>query len=157
MKTNQQKLNLGYMKNGQRKGIKVTTKNWVEFLDYTKDTLNGFNKITLTKICSDYRVSNGWQTFLIKNNIVFKNHIGYWEWDNKIPVSNALIVKFRTYSSERNKQINLAAKARKEKQLGPISLKPVILKGEIVKEKYTNTNTKTKQIGLIRKFLKWIY
>jgi hypothetical protein len=155
MKTNQQELDLGYTKKGQRRGIKVTNKNWVEFLNYAKENLNGFNKITLTKICSEYRVPNQWQTFLIKNNIVYKNYIGYWEWDNKIPVSNALIVKFRTYSSETNKQINLVAKNRKEKQLEPISAKPVILKGEIVKEKYTKT--KTKEIGLIRKFLKWIY
>jgi hypothetical protein len=158
MKTNQQELNLGIMAR-KKQDNQYTTNKYIGFLQILKDRLNNEEINGLHKEIRLYNISNQWGTFLKHNNIVYRDDNGFYRWNDKIPVSIKLIESFRNYNSKMNIQYTPAAfskefknridsKKRIEVQFSDSPL-------EVIRENHKNTNTQ--EIGLIRKFLKWIY
>lgn len=153
MNTNQQKLNLTTMETRKaRVSFKATSNRWLVFVNELKNEIDN-NKVTsLTYYTRMHNISNQWGAFLKTNNVVFINEKGYYQWNDKIPVSKKLIDSFRKYQMEKNMKYY---PERYPKMFKVDPKKVINVKPKIVREKVKNTETK--QIGLIRKFLKWIY
>ena len=141
-----------------------TQEKYYNFLIDLKNEMETKNKKTLNVInyCFEHNVTTLFISFLKNNNVIFKNTNGYYNWNEKIPVSSALVSKFRNYVREKNKQRTL-------KQVNYLSnIKVVKDEPKLIKQRtkvYNTGKEETKviysvqkqEIGLIRKFLKWIY
>ena len=95
-------------------------------------------------------------TFLKENNIVFKQNV-YYKWNEKIPVSHKLIERFREYS----KSINLM---NRKQQSNLFDMKTLarpkqsnIRKTREQKIKFQLNEKPKSELGIIRKFLKWLW
>lgn len=153
MNANQQTLNLTTMKTKKsRVSFYQTSNKWVSFLNELKNELENSSISALTSHIRKYKVSNSWAPFLKTNNIVYMNASGHFKWNNQIVISKNLIDAFREYQAEVNEKYyaDEYIKTTKVDQSKVIKVKP-----KMVRENFKNTETK--QIGLIRKFLKWIY
>lgn len=156
MNAYQQTLNLTDMNTTKQTRVSFaqTSKRWTNFLNELKSDLENDSVSGLTAYMRKYRVSNSWAPFLKMNNIVYTNLSGYYKWNNKIPVSKKLIAAFRTYQAEQNQKyyteeyIKINSIERKK----PVNKQKV----DVTKLKTYRPNQENK-VGLIRKFIKWIY
>jgi hypothetical protein len=157
MNTNQQTLNLTNMVNRKaRVSFKGTSNKWLYFVTELKQEIDNNNVSSLTLYTRKYNVSNQWGAFLKSNNIVYVNNNGDYQWNEKIPVSKKLIDAFRVYQAERNMKYYPERYPEIHKSKPKVNVKKVIkVQPKLISEKFKNTDTK--EIGLIRKFLKWIY
>jgi hypothetical protein len=147
MKTNQQELNLKF---DTMRGNKKSNKNWLESLNLIYQYLNENDITSLNTICPKLSVGTRIMTFLKLKNIVYKNEFGFYKWNDKIPVSIKIVDSYRKYQLKKN----MLYRDRNPKV--QIDLNKVIkVEPKLIREKHRNTNTQ--EIGLIRKFLKWIY
>lgn len=162
MNANQQTLNLTTMKT--RTLRKKTTTNWLNFLYELSTIANGKNEFTLSQITSKHSVSNFWNSFLRSRGIVYKNQLGCWQWSENAPDLSTLVVMFRKLQSESNAKVQARRKAEsitgsvvkvKTPKIKVEASKVIQVAPKMVRENFRNTETK--QIGLIRKFIKWIY
>jgi len=158
MNTNQQTLNLTNMVNRKaRVSFKGTSNKWLYFVTELKQELDNNNVSSLTLYTRKHNVSNQWGAFLKSNNIVYVDNNGDYQWNEKIPVSKKLIDAFRVYQAERNMKYypERYPEIHKSKPKRKIQLEFSDKPHSVVSK--TIKNTETKEIGLIRKFLKWIY
>jgi hypothetical protein len=147
MKTNQQELNLKF---NTMKGNNKSNKDWLKSLNLIYQYLNENDITSLNTICPKLSIGTRIMTFLKLKNIVYKNEFGFYKWNDKIPVSIKIIDSYRKYQLQKN----MLYKDRNPKVL--VDTKKVIkVKPKLIRENHRNTNTQ--EIGLIRKFLKWIY
>ena len=147
MKTNQQELNLKF---NTMRGNYRNNKQWLESLNLVNNYLNENNITNLNLMVSKLRIGTRVTTFLKKKNILYKNEFGFYKWNDKIPVSVKIVDSYRKWQLVQN------TKYRDEKNKVVIDSKKVIkVQPKLIREIYKNTNTQ--EIGLIRKFLKWIY
>ena len=153
MNANQQRLNLTNMaKRTGRISSKQTSIKWINFLNDLKQEIDTNNVYSITAYCRKHNVSNKWVSFLKQNDIIFFHDNYTYEWNDKIPVSKKLIDSYRIFQSKINMK-HFPERYKNAKLIKPkkvIKAEPKILR-EIIK------NTNTQEIGLIRKFLKWIY
>jgi hypothetical protein len=156
MKTNQQELNLKFntMKR-QENNISKTKVKYLTFLEDLKYQLDNNNNTGLRIFLLKHKVTNSWSAFLNKNGIVYKNSFGYYEWNDKIPPSIKIVNKFMEYSTEYNSTYNIEMKQKHINKNRIDSKKVIKVEPKLIRENHKNTNTQ--EIGLIRKFLKWIY
>ena len=127
---------------------KTSTERYKKLLPELKEEFDNKNISSVFSLMRNKKISNTWGTFLKKNNIIYKNELGYWKWNDKIPVSSKLIQSFRDLKKEQN----LIYRSIKEKKQPTLFDKPKTRKVKIeFKDK------PKEQIGLIRKFLRWIY
>ena len=153
MNANQQTLNLTTMKTRKtRVSFYQTSNKWVSFLNELKNELENNSISALTSHIRKHKVSNSWATFLKTNNSVYMNASGHFKWNNQIVISRNLIDAFREYQAEVNEKY-YADEYIKTTKVDPS--KVIKVKPKMVRKNFKNTETK--QIGLIRKFLKWIY
>ena len=124
---------------------KKTTIKWIARLNEIKQELTDNNHNTVTKIIKSKSISNSWHGFLSNNNIIYRNELGYYKWNDKIPVTYKLIEKYRAYVDEYS--LNLKQPTLFDK---PKTSKTRDFKVEF-KDK------PKEQIGLIRRFWRWIY
>jgi hypothetical protein len=162
MNPNQLTLNLKTMRTKQNK--MSTQEKYYNFLVDLKNEIETENKKTINVInyCYKHNVTTNFSSFLKKNNVIFKDTNGYYNWNEKIPVSSALITKFKNYVAKINKQNRL-------KQVNYLSnIKVVKDEPKLIKQRSKMNNigkeetkviysVQKQEIGLIRKFLKWIY
>ena len=129
-----------------RANSKETTKKWIKSLNEIKQELSENNHERITKIIQSKSISHSWHGFLSSNNIIYKNEFGFYKWNDKIPVTAKLTDKYRIYADEYSLRL---------KQ------QPTLFdKTKTNKRRKVNVEFKDKpkeQIGLIRKFLRWIY
>jgi hypothetical protein len=149
MNTNQLKLNIMEGKE-PKSNFNKTQLKYEQFLKELKYETEINNVKSLSLYSKKYGVNNFFTTFLIKNNVLFKNENGFYKWNEKIPISIKLISKFRIFAYEANCKCREKNKFVKPKEKTIVNYKPK-LKTPIVK------NNNEPEIGLIRKFLKWIY
>ena len=153
MKTIQQELNLN-VKKRKKQNRQGTTIKYMKFLHGLKSDLNEYDITNFRTMSSKYSVTNMWCTFLKNNGIIYNNENGYIKWNDKIPVSTKIVEKFKEYMQSFN-MINYP-NAYSKKFKAKIDAKKVIkVEPKLIHESHKNTNTQ--EIGLIRKFLKWIY
>ena len=147
MKTNQQELNLKF---NTMKGNYKSNKHWLKSLNLIYQYLNENDITSLNTICPKLSIGTRIMTFLKLKNIVYKNEFGFYKWNDKIPVSIKIIDSYRKYQLKQN----MLYRDRNPKV--PVDTKKVIkVEPKLIREKHKKTNTQ--EIGLIRKFLKWIY
>lgn len=147
MNTNQQKLNLNFY---AMRGNNKSNKHWLESLNLIYQYLNENDLTSLNTICPKISVGTRIMTFLKLKNIVYKNEFGFYKWNDKIPISIKIVDSYRKYQSKKN----MLYRDRKNKV--KIDTEKVIkVEPKLIRENYKNMNTQ--EIGLIRKFLKWIY
>jgi hypothetical protein len=154
MKTNQQKLNLKFH---NTRGNYRDNKYWLETFNLIYQYLNENDIRNLNVMNTKLSIGTRVSTFLKQNNILYKNEFGFYKWNDKIPVSVKIIDAYRKYQFKKNSiyrdsQENVNQR-NKSKQRIKVQFSDTPL--EVVTENHRNTNTQ--EIGLIRKFLKWIY
>ena len=139
-----------------RRTAQKTTKIWIESLNEIKSLIDFGNVISIHSLLRQKNITNRWLTFLKENNIVFKQN-GYYKWNEKIPVSHKLIERFREYS----KSINLMNRKQQSNLFDMLTLarpKPSnIRKTREQKIKFQLNEKPKSELGIIRKFLKWLW
>jgi hypothetical protein len=139
---------------------KETEIKYINFLHKLKEDIETLNISSLSECTRNKKVSNIWVTFLKSKKIIYKDEFGYYQWNQKVPVSIKLVKSFREFMAIKNANC-IKRRKYKELKLEPkktieIDFKKVIkAEPKIVRE--IIKNTEAKQVGLIRKFLKWIY
>jgi hypothetical protein len=134
------------MKRRERNTGKTTLK-YLRFLEDLQLELDSGNYKNLVQFTEKYGVTNSWPPFLKRNGIIYQNAQGYYKWNNKIPASIKVINEFRKYNNKACNYTNGIAKVNPKKV---IKVAP-----KLIREDFKNTNKQ--EIGLIRRFLKWIY
>jgi len=135
----------------------VANKKWTICLNDIKNQIDNGGLTNLNAITKKHKTGNGLATMLLRNNIVFKNNIGVYQWNKNVLINNKLISAYREFQkTERNKSVN-KTKIEFNMPSSPRVKKPKT-RTKIVKvqEPVNNTN-QAKEYGLIRRFLKWIY
>jgi hypothetical protein len=156
MNPNQLKLNLKTMK-APRQDHEIQTIKYYNFLLDLKYKIDNKNEVIINNFCRKNKVTTRFVPFLIKNKIVFRDENDMYVWNEKIPVTNLLIKKFRQFCREYQK------KYRPTKNKEIIKNEPKLIKQRSKVHNIGKEETKViysvqkQEIGLIRKFLKWIY
>ena len=133
-----------------RTNSKETTKKWIYSLNNIKNRINNNNYKFLYPAVSIENISKHWVTFLKDNNIVQKNEYGFVKWNEKIKITTKITDKFRDFVKLKEGRINL-----KNEQQPTLFDKPKTNKTRNVKIEFYDKPKE--QIGLIRKFWRWIY
>ena len=129
---------------------KTTLNKYLKSLNDIKDMLDKNNYDALSKVFRSKKMSTNWIGVLINNNIIYRNQLGYYKWNDKIPVSYKVIEKYKDHNYKvRDIRIN------KLKQQPTLFDKPKTSKTRNVL--FPIKDKPKEQIGLIRKFLRWIY
>jgi aspartate-semialdehyde dehydrogenase len=142
---------------------KVSKDVRLDYLHYLKDLENELtfgNHKTVTKFAVKHSVSKTWTSFLIQKGIIYKDYNSHYRWNKKIPSSIKIVNQFRKQTSEYHnarklntnkivgqQRINFKAERKK-----PIREQKIdVTKLKLYAPKQENN------LGLIRRFLKWIY
>ena len=137
-----------------RRYSQKTTQKYLNFLHSLKEKLNNENHSNLKLISFEYNVSTAWVSFLLSNNIVYKE-THFYCWNEKIPVSGKLIQKYREYKYKDYKECkNLKLNNQTAIVFDKKEIKKSVDKFKPVK--FTHVKTEQK-IGVIRKFLRWLW
>jgi DNA-binding XRE family transcriptional regulator len=127
-----------------RLGEKETSKRWIEALIFVKNELDKGKCTSVDKLIRDSQITHRWSSFLKKKNIVFiENDV--FKWNPKIPISQKLVDSFRVEQKLINDKYDTSTKSNKK------DVK------KIRESKITNVIIQEEKVGLIRRFLKWIY
>ncbi len=124
-----------------RNNSNKTTLKWIKSLNEIKQELSENNHKIITKIIQSKSISCSWHGFLSSNNIIYKNEFGFYKWNDKIPVTAKLTDKYRLY----------------EYSLRPKQQPTLFDKPKTQKVKVEFKEQPQQELGLIRRFLKWIY
>lgn len=163
--------------NSRKKRVvsKEITAKWFKNLNLIKNEINSNQHGGLQFLVSKYKIHTYWGTFLYKNNIVYRDELGFLKWNEKIPVTVMLIDSFRLYLQDTNlklksKKIQELNNIKQKEMQTPLPPSPPIVKKRgsykkttkqtiAVKEQKTQiaSNDKIKEVGLIRRFWKWLY
>lgn len=111
---------------------KQATENWTKCLHELKTVLDTHDIDRITKLSREIGLPDQWQKFLSTNNVI-KKVDRYYRWNERIPISSKLIAKFREYQHIKN--------------MGKYQPKTIIKR----------TYVQHQELGLIRRFWKWIY
>ena len=163
MNPNQLTLNLNTMK-AKKQDYKTQGIKYYNFLFNLKTELENKENVSIYNFCRLHSVSGAFLPFLRKNKVIFKDTNGNYNWNEKIPVTNLLVQKFRSYICEKNKM----ERSKINNKIYNADSKIVKDKTKLIKQRSKvhnigNEDTKViysvqkQEIGLIRKFLKWIY
>lgn len=123
-----------------------TTTKYFIFLNNLKKELGKKKGISFSEFTIQHNVSNVWVTYLKKNNIIIEDKDGSFKWNRNVAIDDDLIQSFRSYIKQLNYGI-VAEKKIKKKSVNAL---------DVTKSKLHN-QYQEKKVGLIRRFLKWIY
>lgn len=160
------------MKN--RRGAREGTVNKYLLACYDlKNKCDNEIKFNLIEEISKLNISNSLGTFLKRNNIMNIDSNGFYKWNEKIPVTNKLILSFLDHVSQRNSAYILTKKPKQAPTLfnspyyikdaikGTVTVVPEGKEKEFIKRHQTKRAAKqtveSENLGLIRRFIKWIY
>lgn len=129
-----------------RKMNKNIQEKWVSGLLAIKQELETKEINSLTKLFRIYKLYHNWRTWLLKNNVIIRKENRYY-WNEKIPVSIKLINKYRLDEKNKIKKTKVNFKTNNN------SIKKVA--SPKIKNKPIQTNKD--EVGIIRKFLKWLW
>ena len=125
----------------------ITDKKYLNSLQCMQDILNRNNIKSIYKLVDDQKINAYWSRFLVKHNIVYMEN-GFFRWNEKIPPSSKLVQKFREEFTIKYKRYKIP------KQQIPVEIKR--RKRNPVEVTVINDQPRA-ELGLIRRFLKWIY
>jgi hypothetical protein len=133
-----------------------TAKNWLNTLQELKYKIDNNKVITIHDYLADKSISRCWSTFLKQNKIIYKEN-GYYKWNDKIPVSHKLINKFREYVNDKNIKYNNQQQNLFNMPQTPLPPPPKVTKTRTPKVEVQLNNEPKSELGVIRKFLKWLW
>jgi hypothetical protein len=158
-----------------KKPYQKTNNKYYNFLLDFKTRTYSNNISSLTEFLAKQKMNKAFGTFLIKNNIIYKDQNGFYKWNEKFTLSMDLIDKYRnqykpvyTYynKAKQNKQ-QLETQPELQFDMNYIEI-PAEIKAKARAESKTRTTkvkvqepinipTQQNEYGLIRKFLKLIW
>jgi hypothetical protein len=126
-----------------------TSVKYKKYLPEIKRLIDEGNLTNLIDVFKSYNISSHWIAFLKEKNILYKDKNNFYRWNEKVPVSSRLIQSFRDFNFEMNQKNALKKNTTTPDLFSKVKKEPVkrIRKQKIESEK----------IGLIRRFIKWIY
>lgn len=126
-----------------------TSVKYKKYLPEIKRLIDDGNLTNLIDVFRSYNISSHWISFLKEKNILYKDQNKFYRWSEKVPISNKLIQSFRDFNFEMNQKNALKKNTTTPDLFSGVKKEPVkrIRKQKIESEK----------IGLIRRFIKWIY
>jgi hypothetical protein len=142
---------------------KVANKKWIICLNDMKSQIDNSSVTNLNAITKKHRTGNQLATMLLRKNIVFKDYLGIYKWNENVEVNNKLIDEYRKFQKMQRKQTQpqlqfdmnyieipaeIKAKARAESKTRTTKVKV---------QQPINIPTQQNEYGLIRKFLKLIW
>jgi hypothetical protein len=153
-----------------RNPSKKTAINWIKNLEEVKDEITKNNNKYLTNLLREKKMSHIWHPFLKENNIIYLDG-GFLKWNEKIPITYKLIEKFRKHLYYYNnvkhppKKRQIQAKLNFDMPQTPLPPKPKTrtksyqdkMKEKVNNAKQVNKPTKQNKLGIIRRFLKWLW
>lgn len=140
---------------------KVANKKWIICLNDIKSQIDNSSVTNLNAITRKHRTGNQLATMLLRKNIVFKDYLGIYKWNENVVVNNKLIDEYRKFQKMQRKQTQpqlqfdmnyieipaeIKAKARAESKTRTVKVQETV-----------NTPTQQNEYGLIRKFLKLVW
>ena len=139
-----------------RYNVEQTTKKYIDVLNKVKEEINKYDYHTIHPLIESYKITRYWVMFLKQKNVTYYQD-GFVKWNEKIPVSIKLIDEFRKFQTE----INKANTIRRKQTQTPQEMKSIQKPLEIKRRRRTPAvvieQTPQPQVGLIRKFLRWLY
>jgi competence CoiA-like predicted nuclease len=127
----------------------TSTVKYEKYLPQIKLLIDSGNLTQIYNVFKEYGITNSWITFLKKTNVIYKDQNGFYKWNEKIPVTKKLIEAFRNYKFEVNQEYRIKTKPIKTNLFTEIKKDPV--------KRNTKQKSVPQEIGLIRRFIKWIY
>ena len=139
-----------------RYNVAETTKKYIDVLNKVKEEINKYDYNTIHPLIESYKITRYWVMFLKQKNVTYYQD-GFVKWNEKIPVSIKLIDEFRKFQT----QINKANTIRRKQKQTPQEMKSIQIPTEIKRRRRTPSvvveQTPQPQVGLIRRFLRWLY
>ena len=127
----------------------TSTVKYEKYLPIIKMEIDSQDLKSINAIFKGYGISNSWVTFLKKSNVIYKDSNDFYRWSEKIPVSKKLIEAFRNYKFETNQEYRLKIKPIETNLFTEIKKDPV--------KRNRKQKPEPQKLGLIRRFIKWIY
>jgi len=127
----------------------TSTVKYEKYLPIIKMEIDTQNLKCVNKIFKGYAISNSWITFLKKTNVIYKDSNDFYRWSEKTPVSKKLIEAFRNYKFETNQEYRLKIKPIETNLFTEIKKDPI--------KRNRKQKPEPQKLGLIRRFIKWIY
>jgi hypothetical protein len=125
---------------------KITEKKYISFLNELKFEITFGDVYVIRPYIDKHKVNSQWETFLKEKQIVYKNKDGKYIWEEMYQPDIKMVREFQNHVSKINKALKI---------------------NKITKNNVTNTTKKikimrskpspSKELGLIRRFFKWIY
>lgn len=130
-----------------------TTLNYFNSIINIKEEITNNNIKNIYPLIVKHKINRYWATFLKSKNIIYYNG-DFLKWNEKIPVTLKLITEFRKYNS-------ILSKQQKQKRQQRPEMKSIQIPPEIKRRRRTPSvvveQTTQPQVGLIRRFLRWLY
>ena len=138
---------------------KLSTKNWTIALQKIKNELNNNNHTTLFGLIQGNNINSLWGTFLLKNNIIYRQN-NLYKWSENIDVTASLINRYRKFQSENSKKYS--KNKNQEPNLfnmpqTPLPKPPKVIKTRSPKVEVQFYDEPKSELGVIRKFFKWLW
>jgi hypothetical protein len=142
---------------------KVANKKWIICLNDMKSQIDNSSVTNLNAITKKHRTGNQLATMLLRKNIVFKDYLGIYKWNENVEINNKLIDEYRKFQKMQRKQTQpqlqfdmnyieipaeIKAKARAESKTRTTKVKV---------QQPINISTQQNEYGIIRKFLKLVW
>lgn len=140
---------------------KVANKKWIICLNDMKSQIDNSSVTNLNAITKKHRTGNQLATMLLRKNIVFKDYLGVYKWNQNVEVNNKLIDEYRKFQKMQRKQtqpqlqfdmnyIEIPAEI-KAKQKAKTRITKVKVQESVI------APTQQNEYGVIRKFLKLVW
>lgn len=138
---------------------KLSTKNWTIALQKIKNELNTNNHTSLFGLIQGNNINSLWGTFLLKSNIIYKQD-NLYKWSENIDVTASLINRYRKFQAENSKKYS--KNKNQEPNLfnmpqTPLPKPPKVRKTRTPKVEVQFNDKPKSELGVIRRFLKWLW
>ncbi len=132
------------------------TTEWMLTLQEIQEILENNNLTKITTLIRSKLKANEWHGFLINNKIIVKEN-GFYRWNEKTPVSFKIIEKYRKIQHEKNKTKKLIANKKYNMPQTPLPKPPKVIKTQAPKVEVQFYDEPKSELGVIRKFFKWLW
>ena len=142
-----------------------TTLHYFDSIINIKEEITNNDIKKISPLIAKHKINRYWATFLKEKKITYYEG-DFLKWNEKIPVTLKLITEFRKYNSILVKQQRQQRQQRQETQqelnfIERQEMKSIQIPPEIKRRRRTPSvvveQTPQPQVGLIRRFLRWLY
>lgn len=140
----------------KRYGTKQTEINWTTSLNEVKKKMLNNEVVSLRDELRQYKISDLWSKFLVNHNVVRQVN-GIYYWNEHIKIDSFLISQFRRYQKQKNME-NAMRKRKVVKKIETPTLFDVKkTRKRVAKVESPAQVSPQNEVGIIRKFIKWVW